>query len=594
MNKNDIKEKGRYVAIREKAQAVKSKPVNKAVSRAMRYRAIQTAQRQLKEARETIVPAQGSKDTQSYTAVNKAEDLTATAAREALRLTAPARNVFHGETHFEQTEQQPPTPQELMRKEAVREYKEKQAHKADTSSSPAGNVFHGETHFHEPEPQSRLPAPSARPHIRDKQRSMEIKTKESVQAAQVQKQAKIAKTATGQRQTALPRYSSSRQVKGLKERGRRLAQERAFLLVRSTGKATGQIFQRLGAAISKATQAAGSSALFAGGGLVLILVPLILIIGAAAALFSSGTQSGAYTPVSAEVEAYTPIIQIYAREHGIPEYVELIKAVMMQESAGRGNDPMQSSACGFNTRYPGGITDPEYSINVGIQYLASCLNMAGVESPIDLDRISLAIQGYNYGSGYISWALSNYGGYSSLNAIEFSDMMASRNGWSNYGDKQYVQHVLRYYPFGRIFMSGSGQPIVEVALTQIGNVGGLTYCSWYGYDYRVEWCAIFISWCANNCGYIDAGAIPKFEGVRPGVIWFQERGQWQSRDYEPLPGDIIFLDWESDGLADHVGIVEYCEDGVVHTVEGNAGDMVKQKQYTVGSSSIYGYGIPAY
>ena len=114
------------------------------------------------------------------------------------------------------------------------------------------------------------------------------------------------------------------------------------------------------------------------------------------------------------------------------------------------------------------------------------------------------------------------------------------------------------------------------------------------YDYRVEWCAIFISWCANNCGYIGPGIIPKFEGVRPGVAWFQERGQWQGRDNEPQPGDIIFLDWESDGLADHVGIVEYCEDGVVHTVEGNAGDMVKQKQYTVGNSPIYGYGIPAY
>ena len=101
MNKNDIKEKGRYVAIREKAQAVKDKPVNKAVSRAMRYRAIQTAQRQLKEARETIVPAQSGEDSgQNYTAVDKAQDMTATAAREALRLTTPARNVFHDETYF--------------------------------------------------------------------------------------------------------------------------------------------------------------------------------------------------------------------------------------------------------------------------------------------------------------------------------------------------------------------------------------------------------------------------------------------------------------------------------------------------------------
>ena len=52
--------------------------------------------------------------------------------------------------------------------------------------------------------------------------------------------------------------------------------------------------------------------------------------------------------------------------------------------------------------------------------------------------------------------------------------------------------------------------------------------------------------------------------------------------------------WEGDGETDHVGIVEKCENGVVYTVEGNSGDACRQKQYTVGSSSIYGYGVPAY
>ena len=89
---------------------------------------------------------------------------------------------------------------------------------------------------------------------------------------------------------------------------------------------------------------------------------------------------------------------------------------------------MQASECAFNTEYPktpGGITDPEYSINVGIQNLADCLSQAGAEDPADIERISLALQGYNFGSGYISWALRNYGGYSELSAIEFSEMMAA-------------------------------------------------------------------------------------------------------------------------------------------------------------------------
>ena len=73
-------------------------------------------------------------------------------------------------------------------------------------------------------------------------------------------------------------------------------------------------------------------------------------------------------PVSEEVKAYEPIIQKYAKEHGIPDYVLLIEAVMMQESGGRGTDPMQCSECSFNTLYPhtpGSITDQEYPINVG-------------------------------------------------------------------------------------------------------------------------------------------------------------------------------------------------------------------------------------
>ena len=211
-----------------------------------------------------------------------------------------------------------------------------------------------------------------------------------------------------------------------------------------------------------------------------------------------------------------------------------------------------------------------------------------------MGNIKLALQGYNYGNGFISWARANYGGYSTIAAIEFSDMMAARMGWSGYGDKQYPAHVLRYYPIGRAFTVGGNQAIVEVALTQIGNVGGAPYWSWWGLDYRVEWCAIFVSWCADQCGYLDARVLPKMEGVRPYVDWFVERGQWQGREYEPVPGDIIFFDWESDGLADHVGIVEKVEDGLVYTIEGNTGDTCAERRYPVGNAPIYGFGLPSY
>lgn len=130
--------------------------------------------------------------------------------------------------------------------------------------------------------------------------------------------------------------------------------------------------------------------------------------------------------------------------------------------------------------------------------------------------------------------------------------------------------------------------------SQVGNVEGQPYWSWYGFDSRVEWCACFVSWCANECGYIDAGIIPKYAGCVNGAQWFKDRGQWADHNYEPAPGTIIFFYWEGDRGTDHTDIVQKCKNGIVYTIEGNSGDTCRQKQYAVGSSSIYGYGIPAY
>lgn len=147
---------------------------------------------------------------------------------------------------------------------------------------------------------------------------------------------------------------------------------------------------------------------------------------------------------------------------------------------------------------------------------------------------------------------------------------------------------------------GDGE-IVSVALSQVGNVGGQPYWSWYGFNSRVEWCACFVSWCANECGYIDSGIIPKFAACVNGVQWFKDRGQWQDRSFEPSAGQIIFFDWDNkgssgpqDGQSDHVGIVEKCENGIVYTIEGNSGDSCRQRQYPVGHYEILGYGVPAY
>ena len=150
-------------------------------------------------------------------------------------------------------------------------------------------------------------------------------------------------------------------------------------------------------------------------------------------------------------------------------------------------------------------------------------------------------------------------------------------------------------------ITASDDQIVTVALSQIGNVGGEPFWSWYGFSSRVEWCACFVSWCANECGYIDTGVIPKFAGCVNGVQWFKDRGQWMDGSVEPVPGMIIFFDWDNkgssgpqDGLSDHVGIVQKVENGIVYTVEGNSGDSCRVNQYPVGHYEILGYGIVQY
>ncbi|MCH5296705.1 MAG: CHAP domain-containing protein [Ruminococcus sp.] len=143
----------------------------------------------------------------------------------------------------------------------------------------------------------------------------------------------------------------------------------------------------------------------------------------------------------------------------------------------------------------------------------------------------------------------------------------------------------------------SDDQIVNVAIEQLGNVGGQPYWSWYGFGARVEWCACFVSWCANECGYIDAGVIPKYSVCDTGVDWFKERNQWLEGSEEPQAGMIIFFDWEYDGLdgnSDHTGIVEKVENGRVYTIEGNSNDSSQEKSYPIGYYEILGYGVRAY
>ncbi|MBY7144870.1 lysozyme family protein [Virgibacillus sp. NKC19-3] len=154
--------------------------------------------------------------------------------------------------------------------------------------------------------------------------------------------------------------------------------------------------------------------------------------------------------INEEVEHYRPLVEDYADEYEVSEYVDVLLGMMMQESGGRGDDPMQSSESYCGQR--GCIEDPETSIKQGVSYFAENLNDANGD-------LSLAIQSYNFGSGFIDYALGESGSYSQETAIAFSqEMYENMDDQSDfrclreeaeeldacYGDIYYVQAVMEY------------------------------------------------------------------------------------------------------------------------------------------------------
>ena len=159
----------------------------------------------------------------------------------------------------------------------------------------------------------------------------------------------------------------------------------------------------------------------------------------------------------------------------------------------------------------------------------------------------------------------------------------------------------KYASFWAELLRGIGlgsSELVNLALSQLGNEGGEKFWKWAGLDTRCEWCALFVSWCADQTGLMASGQIPYFSFVSDGVDWFKDKGRWidgsevNSSNYDKLiqPGMIIFFDWEPDGKPNHVGIVTNVSDGYIYTVEGNRGDAVAEGSYSADSIYVFGFG----
>ncbi|MGL4547393.1 lysozyme family protein [Eubacterium aggregans] len=185
---------------------------------------------------------------------------------------------------------------------------------------------------------------------------------------------------------------------------------------------------------------------------ILAVLAIIILIASGCRYLTSYAQtlweSNVSGVLTSAVMDYEPTVRQYARENDIEPYTDILLAMMMQESKGMGNDPMQSSENTHNTVYekePGAIEDPDYSIMVGVRYFSDSLDLAECKAPEDLSRLELAIQGYNFGNGYISWARERNEDYTEENAQIFSNSMKAELGWDVYGDPEYAKKVMRYY-----------------------------------------------------------------------------------------------------------------------------------------------------
>ncbi|MBE9897090.1 CHAP domain-containing protein [Enterococcus casseliflavus] len=296
--------------------------------------------------------------------------------------------------------------------------------------------------------------------------------------------------------------------------------------------------------------------------------------------------------------------------NNIVGFENIILAIIWEESGGNpitlGKDKDDNQSISMDIMQsseslglpPNSLKTAEESINAGVAYFAEGLRL--VEDN-NLDKRT-AIQAYNFGHGFIQWVVDAGVDYSfdiarlfareksKGRTVLYQNPIARNMGFNwryDYGNMFYVELITQH------IMINTGE-LVKIAKEEIGYPNGDKYWRWFGLTSRVEWCAIFVSWVADQAGYLEQDRILKSASCIELVRWFKDRNQYRlpSDSYIPKEGDLIFFDWNGNRTGkDHVGIVEYSDGKIVQTIEGNSGNAVRRQTYVLDSSVISGYGI---
>lgn len=273
------------------------------------------------------------------------------------------------------------------------------------------------------------------------------------------------------------------------------------------------------------------------------------------------------------VEQWREQVEFYADMYEVSEYVDLLLAIIAQESGGDAEkvpDIMQCSASAGKT-----ITDPIASIRQGVYYFSTLLG-SGTDKGVDLDTV---IQSYNFGGGYQDYVAQEQQGHHSEGAARaFSARMCERYGYSFYGDVLYVEHV-------RSYLSSLDSSLEE------GDYASMQAC-------MREYMGVPYLYGGNGKYGIDCSALTQRIYKTVGITLPRTaQGQYDAvmhiADYEAEPGDLVFFQGthESGTYITHVGV--YVGDGrMFHASSGQGYCCYTSINSAYYQSHIVGFGRP--
>lgn len=282
-----------------------------------------------------------------------------------------------------------------------------------------------------------------------------------------------------------------------------------------------------------------------------LTIPQVVLISADSDDENSNFSSGITgMNLSAEVLKHQPMVEKYARENGISEYVNVLLAIIQVESGGTAEDVMQSSE---SLGLPPNSLDTESSIKQGCKYFASLLSSCKNQG---IDDLNVAIQSYNYGGGYVGYVAGKGKKHTFNLAESFAReksggkkvtytnpiAVAKNGGWRyGYGNMFYVEVVNQYLAVPQV----SGE-LAQKVMNEALKYQGWKYV-YGGSNPNTSFdCSGLTQWCYGKAGI----SLPR-----------TAQAQYDATQHLPLSqakaGDLVFFHstYNAGSYVTHVGIL---------------------------------------